>query len=473
MSESSKMSHVNSNPEDRFILICKPEQSGKTFIMLQQIIKDMNYPIDKTIINIIFCDNNLLLTRQTCTRVASEIQKVEINGEIYLEFSSHSRTNFNTADSVKGAIAVNGIKNVLCCTNGTRVDDIYEIIDQINKSEHLSDKFYFKIWLDEADKYINFIDQYFKPLISEYENISLYAITATPKKLFTKYGMMNVFPLENTTMDTYHGWNDNDIKIIDSHGKTIEFIDDVLNHQQHLIIPGTKWFIPADSGKKSHKKAMEICREHKMATIIINGDGVKLYMPNLEVYDYKKDEELNKILIKIYREHNLCDYALSITGYLCIGRGISITSPEFMFDYGILSNTKNPQEASQNAGRLKGNMKAWPNYKPPIVFTTDKFNSVAIEWEKKSRGLAELAFRKDLEGKSTIITKNEYKTVGENFDYIRHEELFETYSKAIDFLKTIAKKYMKTRVTGSKGGAIYKSPGGYEVSTKINKKEPE
>ena len=92
---------------------------------------------------------------------------------------------------------------------------------------------------------------------------------------------------------------------------------------------------------------------------------------------------------------------------------------------------------------------------------------------KKSRGLAELAFRKDLEGKSTIITKNEFKTVGENFDYILiYEELFETYSKAIDFLKTItiAKKYMKTRVTGSKGGAIYKSPGGYEVSTKINKK---
>ena len=99
--------------------------------------------------------------------------------------------------------------------------------------------------------------------------------------------------------------------------------------------------------------------------------------------DYKKMKKLNKILIKIYRNHNLCDYALSITGYLCIGRGISITSPEFMFDYGIMSNTKNPQEASQNAGRLKGNMNAWPNYKPPVVFTTDKFNSVAVEWEKK------------------------------------------------------------------------------------------
>lgn len=459
------------NTTDRFILICKPEQSGKTFIMLQQIIKDMNYPIDKTIINIIFCDNNLLLTRQTCTRVDSEIPKVEINGETYLEFSSHSRTTYNTPDAVKGAIAVDGIKNILCCTNGTRVDDIYEIIDKINKSEHLSDKFYFKIWLDESDKYINYIDQYFNPLIKEYDNISLYAITATPKKLFNKYGSLNVFPLENTTMNTYHGWNDNHIKIIDSNEKTINFINDVLKYHKDLIKPGTKWFIPADSSKKSHIKAMEVCRKYGMATIVVNGDGIILYLNNLEKYEYKKDDELNSILIKLYVEHNLCNYALSITGYLCIGRGISISSPDFMFDYGILSNTKNPQEASQNAGRLKGNMKGWSNYKPPVVFTTDKFNKIAIEWEKKSRGLAELAFRKDLEGKSTIITKNEFKTVGENFEYIIHPVLFSSYAQAIKFLKSISRKCMKTNVQGTKGGAIHKSPGGYEVSTKLNKKE--
>ena len=458
------------NTTDRFVLICKPEQSGKTFIMLQQIIKDMNYPIDKTIINIIFCDNNLLLTRQTCTRVEKEIPRVDINGETYLEFSSHSRTSYNTSASVKGAIGVEGIKNILCCTNGTRVDDIYDVITSINNSEHLSNEFYFKIWLDEADKYTNFIDQCFKPLIDEYSNISLYAITATPKKLFNKYNSLNVFPIEDTTMDTYHGWEDNTIKIIDSNSGTIGFINDVLKHNERLIQPGTKWFIPAESSKKSHIAAMEVCRKYKMATIIVNGNGIKLYMPDLEVHEYKKNGELNNILIKIYGEHNLYKYALSITGYLCIGRGISITSPDFIFDYGILSNTKNPQESSQNAGRLKGNIKGWPNYKPTIVFTTEKFNKVAIEWEQKSRGLAELSFRKDLEGKSTIITKNEFKTVGENFEYIIHDTLFPSYKKSIEFLQSVSRKCMKTKVSGVKGGAIHKSPGGYEVSTKLNTK---
>lgn len=45
---------------ERFILICKPEQSGKTFIMIQKINKDLIDEIEKkNIINFIFCDNNL------------------------------------------------------------------------------------------------------------------------------------------------------------------------------------------------------------------------------------------------------------------------------------------------------------------------------------------------------------------------------------------------------------------------------
>ena len=45
---------------DKFTLITKPEQSGKTFIMIQEIIKDLTEGNDelggKTVINFIFCD---------------------------------------------------------------------------------------------------------------------------------------------------------------------------------------------------------------------------------------------------------------------------------------------------------------------------------------------------------------------------------------------------------------------------------
>ena len=32
---------INKDESERFILICKPEQSGKTFIMIQEIIKQI------------------------------------------------------------------------------------------------------------------------------------------------------------------------------------------------------------------------------------------------------------------------------------------------------------------------------------------------------------------------------------------------------------------------------------------------
>ena len=124
---SDELGHLN-----RFVLICKPEQSGKTFVMIQQIIKGITYPsCDKVVVNIIFCDNNLLLTRQTSTRVGADLARnleIEDNGEIFLEFSSHSRTAYHNYNDVIGGI-VRNINNVLCCTNRTRVDDTFEIIE--------------------------------------------------------------------------------------------------------------------------------------------------------------------------------------------------------------------------------------------------------------------------------------------------------------------------------------------------------
>ena len=63
-----------------------------------------------------------------------------------------------------------------------------------------------------------------------------------------------------------------------------------------------------------------------------------------------------------------------------------------MFTGAILSNVRNKTEASQMAGRVKGVIKGWSNYKPPIVFTTTKFDKIAKECEQLSSKLAEIAF---------------------------------------------------------------------------------
>ena len=54
-------------------LITKPEQSGKTFVMLQEMVMivQTEKPEDLRNINIVLCDNNLLLVLQTLDRVGS------------------------------------------------------------------------------------------------------------------------------------------------------------------------------------------------------------------------------------------------------------------------------------------------------------------------------------------------------------------------------------------------------------------
>lgn len=391
----------------RMVLICKPEQSGKTFIMIEEINRhSLSPPSAKPVVNFVFCDNNLLLTLQTSRRFKDvRVSDSETN---YLEFSSHKRTDYKSSVAVYGGICMRKIYNVLCCTNGKRVPDIAELVTSL--SEH----FTIKIWLDEADKYHNYIESTFKPLVEQYPEVSLYCITATPGNLFVKFGEFNVFPIQDTTHEDYHGWKDNLPIFYTLKCGTVDFAEHVLKHNPNMILDGSRWFIPADSKKSSHHAMADMCSKYGFATIIVNGDGIRWILPDRRTKLLKKDKELNQLLVDLYKdkELQLANYPVAVTGYLCVGRGISIMSEDFMFDYGILSATHNPHEASQNAGRLKGNIKSFQNYKAPIVFTTPEFDAIATEWEAKSRSLAKIAYAKQSDGDSTIIDNEEFQAIG-------------------------------------------------------------
>jgi hypothetical protein len=455
----------------RFTALVKPEQSGKTFIMIQNIIAGFTEPMEgKRVVNIILCDNNLLLTKQTGERVKTDLEPYEVNGELYLELSSHKRTIYHEASKVGYALITNPmLSNILCCTNSVRTDDIYTIICDLNKSEYTKDKFFFKIWLDEADKFTGYIDNTFKPLVDEFDNIELNCITATPKKLFDKYKSINVIPIETTTCPAYHGWDDNVIRLVDHNASTTDFVAHILtNVASDLVRPGTKWFIPADHKKTSHEMVKDICVEKGFAVIIVNGDGIQLTLPDKQFFLENKDDELNKKVMELYSKHSLERFPLAITGNICIGRGLTILSKDFMIDYGILSSCHNQQEASQISGRLKGNIKNWSTYKKPIVFTTPRFDRVAREWEKKSRNLAELAYRKEAAGESTVITKNEFKTLGENYEYKVEPTLFKSFTEAHRFLNTKSREMGYKPKIVSKKSVIHKVDG-YAITSKLLK----
>jgi hypothetical protein len=462
-----------------FQLICKPEQSGKTFVMIRHIIKDLTEPIDgKEIVNFILCDNNLLLTKQTSARVEKDLKEHVHDGVVYIELSSHARTEYHDNESVFHAIIAKNVRNIICCTNGTRMNDIFELIKDINASLFTAGKFHFNIWLDEADKFIKFIDSTLRPIVEKHPNVNVKLITATPQPLFTKYKYMNVLPIENTTSESYHGWADNNVRIIEKDVGCLEFVDHILcNVAQDNITPGTKWFIPGKSIKKSHEAIKTLCVEKGMAVLCVNGDGLKLTLPDtLECITFKKNDEFNRKIQEIYCEYKLHRFALVITGYICIGRGITIMSEDFMIDYAILSHYSDKNEASQLAGRVKGNIKGFKNYtpeKPPMIFTTEDFDKVAIEWEGKSKALAKLAFEKEQKGETTVIDVNDFKTCDKPFKYICHEVLFPSFEKAKDFLRTKERAMTKEgekkcKVIDTKQSAIHQCEG-YFVTSKLLK----
>jgi hypothetical protein len=445
---------------ERFTLICKPEQSGKTFIMIQKINEEIDVSSQgTTVVNLIFCDNNLLLTKQTSSRLGKDVV-LPGTQEKYIEFSSRKDGKaFGDVDTVIGKI-MNGMQNVVCCTNSTRVRNTPEIVSKLNSSPFTKGKIVFKIWLDEADKFTNYISNTFLPLAEEHENVHCFCLTATPGPLFQQFGSMNVEPLMITTSPNYHGWEDNKRVLIENELCSTEgFVTQVmemLREENESPAPGSKWFIPADHKKISHRAVRDILVGRGFAVFTVNGDGLELVLPISpgSPIMHPKTEELNQQILQLYNTHNLQQWPVAITGNICVGRGISIMSPEFMFDYGVLSSCGDPSTASQNAGRLKGNIKGWDGYKPPTVYTTPQFNEVVTEQEQLSRNLAGHAFEKEENIPSTITAEELGISRGslpkKKEPYPVEIQCFDEDTAAIEWVKKTFKESTKANETAPK-----------------------
>lgn len=448
---------------DRFILIVKPEQSGKTAIMTREINETLLQELlvcknlinkfleedsgkDRKTVNFIFCDNSLLLTEQTKNRINKEIHLPGIE-EPHIQLSSDTKGSAKNNWSEVYFAILDGTRNVICCTNGKRISDIHEIIVRLNK--HHSGCYNFKIWLDEADKFINNIDRTFIPLVQENENVGVYMITATSQPIFKKYKEVRTMALENTTLPTYHGWDDCDIiiKEDESGGRTIPFARQIADEMlmKGELFPGVKGYVPADTKKKSHKDMRDMFVAKGVAVFTVNGEGLELALPHdpnsasLEPptpIKIKKTKELHVHIRELYTYYNVCLWPCVVTGNICVGRGISIQQPDFMFNFAILSNCTNKADASQNAGRLKGNFKEWPGYTPPKVYTTEKFNRIASEYECQSREIAKIAFKKvnetGAEEGTALVTNVEVKTVVKG-PSAKRALLFDTFEEVKGF----------------------------------------
>ena len=468
-------------------LIAKPEQSGKTFLMLAELVKSFSEDRARENINFIICDNNLLQLLQTAKRVNSDTNmnqyKNKYTNETYLEFSSSKRTLAKSSNDVCMKILREKANNILCCSNGKRFSDIVYVIKSIQQTSQNfgANDFHYNIWCDEADRHILSIDSNFMSLFDNNIHLSIYLLTATPGAIIKKYKKIKVMALENSTIPDYHGWNNNRKIIVDrppnpkyNNLLNESFIEHILNKYNRYVCKGSKWFIPASVAKKSHNMVKDICLKYKIATMIINGDGIAVHKPDGSSYNFEKDEVPHKLIPRIYEELGLYNHPFAITGHYCIARGITISSPEFMLTHGIMPfKCSSKSESSQIAGRLKGNQKHWENYNPPIVFTTKQFDKIASEVEEKTKRLSEIAFEENWE----TVTLDQFKCIEKSWHYYEYPEPFATYENALLYLVTQLDQINEHTLNIQKMSKrtpfwpIEKDPRGYILTTKMNKKK--
>ncbi len=376
------------------ILLAKPEQSGKTFKMIELLQSQIKNDDGSKNVNIIMADNNLLSARQTLERL--EQKKMES-----IEFSSSSSATSNTLYDALGRICIillkKNIVNLICCDNFIRNQDVVQIICGLpDICTNIN------IWIDEGDKYQNLTEKYIKQKLRKLQiskKVNITYITATPQQILDTQSDINVIPLKNPIdKEYYHGWNDNTIIHIEEEKEIMINAKYILTKYKNMFVSNTVWFIPSNIDKASHISMKDMCIEKGANVLIINGDGCLLYKTSELYKNYRKSKGTETLLLEIYKNNNLNAKPFVITGRNCITRGNTLSSPELSITHSIMPHNSKGDSASQLAGRTKGNMKKWRSYdsNPHIVFCTKDFDDIVKKKEKKCIELGKDAYENKL-----------------------------------------------------------------------------
>jgi len=509
-------------------LIHLPAQSGKTRKMTDLMNKWrplIDYTGNTTDINIIFTSNTKLLTKQTASRIkkdvddasqVSELSEDEDDLSIDIDVKEkESKTLAWISNAKKLSINdvfakitsdddENEINNIICCTNKTRMKNVWELLVKLNK-KFMKRNFNKKvnIWIDEADACIKIWDTYLttcEELIESkfIQNIVLVTATMVPvyKHLHSFKIEPNLRTYENTHSPVYHAYSESELchtysenaKNAASHLKT------VLENNQEMICAGTRLFCPGNKARKSHEEICDELLAHGFNVLLLNGAHKEVRFfdgrPVIDIAELLETElEVSKSLNRVYHDLGLFNSPFAVTGNLCIGRGITFASQidgrEFLFTHGIIPEVVNGDEGYQLVARCFGNIKGYATYKIPKIFLSEKSDelirlqeNLAVDFASKffqqgdedpmvkiTRGMLSAAIGPD----KREVREEKRKARAENMQFICHEELFDTFEEAIAFLSSkVQDMGYVGKIRLKKSDALHDCDG-YLVSSKLLK----
>lgn len=376
----------------KFTLVCRPVQSGKTFICIQEIKNDLED--NPNSVHIILTMNTICSNNQFANRVIKEIQD---------KYGSRSIVIFNSkggkkySDSNAGICKIKKIEEmsklftvdkpriIIMCCHKTRITNyskgVMRILFFLQQKGNTA-----QIHIDEIHKYIrnefrySYEDFHDHPSV---ENIRFY--TATPRPLFVnreRWRTMNVvdqrkfliegdkyfgirnsmhcqveisdilrnIPVPNLTLHTqdtadyeggvptYREWGN--MFSLGDEITHLRYVHHVLQNCEELHKKNNTFyfaFVPGTGRRVTHIEITNIVFSLAPSAhvCVINGKGINIhhYVDGVREINHLKmnsHTEINEELVKYTIEHpEVLKHPFVITGEICVGMSVSLVHPHY------------------------------------------------------------------------------------------------------------------------------------------------
>ena len=479
-------------------LIHLPAQSGKTRKMTELINRWkhlINYTGNGTgDVNFIFTSNTKLLTKQTAGRIHTEVDKYtemsdlssddddlsvvldvkEKESKTLAWISSGTKLSINDVFAkITSDDDDNEINNVICCTNKSRMKNVWELLSKLNK-KFIKRNFNkrINIWVDEADSCIKLWGPYlsiFDELIDSKLVKNVVMVSATMVPVYKHLHSNGIEPIlrtyENTHSQVYHKYSESKLchTFSESAKNVVLQLKTILDNNPEMVSPGTRLFCPGNKAKKSHEELCDELLVNGFNVLLLNGSHKEIRFcngrPAIEIASLlDTDLEVSKTLNRLYHDpaNQLSNNPFAVTGNLCIGRGITFVSQidtmEFLFTHGIIPDATNGDDGYQMVARCCGNIKGFSSYKVPNIFVSERTDALIRQQENLAVDFAKKFFQEGIEEPTVKVAIGMLNEVIGLNKVIGHEERdkrrefvvgsmneFDTLEQANAFCKKIKK----------------------------------
>lgn len=421
----------------KMMCIVRPCQSGKTRTMqekmqdMERLARERNVDGDGYL-NILITSNNRALVSATKLRMDSihspgsvdsddsfsDTESVELSDDkiVGSAFSWMSGTKYRTntgdlADKIKEG----DVRMVVCCAHKKRIGYIVELLENLDKSKLFKQQI--NVWFDEADAYVKLLTTPELDMCRFKRVERVWLVSATFYSVVDYYGSIRVEPANKSHPDCYVGISDCEIVLNDYKCKTsADYVDHVVSARaDELCRPGVRLFTPGEITRKSHMAIAECLLSKGFAVAILNGMTKCVWVPsstpnepivhNLSEYPPRVEEgvvvpeSVGEMLARMYHELNLAAYPYSITGQMCLGRGLTficgsadVDAPHpypFQFDEEIVHPfIKDPADRYQCTARGVGNIGDFAGFTPPRMTMSTETRDSVLQSENIARRLA-------------------------------------------------------------------------------------